>query len=208
MSHIQNDLSCTAFAGPTRIASGPVIDVAVAVRAHLDNQPDAAVLIFNDADQHQVELDLRGSIADVRDRIAAASTEPETPPTPAPLPRGRGRPKLGVVAREVTLLPRHWEWLKSQPGSASVTLRKLIEKERRQGAGADRARRAQEVAYRFMSVMAGDQPGFEDATRALFASDAEMFEKNAAAWPRDVRDRAQSLAHLAFSAVQDSVEVV
>ncbi len=75
-------------------------------------------------------------------------------------PRGRGRPKLGVVAREVTLLPRHWDWLNAQPGGASVALRKLVEQARRANGDADRARAAREAAYHFMSAMAGDLPAF------------------------------------------------
>lgn len=106
--------------------------------------------------------------------------------------RGRGRPKLGVVAREVTLLPRHWEWLAAQPGGASVALRKLVEEARRSQSG--RARQAQERAYHFMNAMAGDLPGFEEATRALFAGDREGFAERIAGWPTDVREHAAWLA--------------
>ena len=105
------------------------------------------------------------------------------------------------MAREVTLLPRHWEWLNSQPGGASVALRRLVEDARRVRAGADRKRRSQEVAYRFMSAMAGDRPGFEEATRALFASDRDRFTTHTAGWPVDVRRHARALADRAFDAV-------
>ncbi|MGK4708801.1 DUF2239 family protein, partial [Pseudomonas aeruginosa] len=100
--------------------------------------------------------------------------------------------KLGVVAREVTLLPRHWEWLAAQPGGASVALRKLVEEARRSQSG--RARQAQERAYHFMNAMAGDLPGFEEATRALFAGDPEGFAERIAGWPTDVREHAAWLA--------------
>ena len=109
-------------------------------------------------------------------------------------PRRPGRPKLGVVAREVTLLPRHWEWLNSQPGGASVALRKLVEEARRANSGKDRLRRAQEAAYRFMSTMAGNEPGFEEAARALFAGRQEPFEALVRGWPKDVREHAKKLA--------------
>jgi hypothetical protein len=112
--------------------------------------------------------------------------------------RGRGRPKLGVVAREVTLLPRHWQWLSVQPGGASVAIRKLVEEARKANAGKNRVRRAREVAYRFMSAMAGNLSGFEEATRALFGKDSERFQSLTDSWPRDVRDYARKLAAAAF----------
>ncbi len=121
-------------------------------------------------------------------------------PVPAPgqpdreVPRGPGRPRLGVVAREVTLLPRHWDWLSSQPGGASVALRKLVEQARRRNEGKDRLRRSQEAAYRFMSALAGNLPGFEEATRAFFAGDQERFDDQTESWPVDVRDHARRLA--------------
>lgn len=111
---------------------------------------------------------------------------------------GPGRPKLGVVAREVTLLPRHWQWLSSQPEGASVVLRKLVEEARRANAGKDGVRRSQEAANRFMSVMAGDAPGFEEAARALFAGDAERFDQRVEGWPADLRDHAGTLARVAL----------
>jgi hypothetical protein len=92
-----------------------------------------------------------------------------------------------VVAREVTLLPRHWDWLNGQPGGASVALRKLVEEARRVNEGRDRVRRAQESAYRFMSAMAGDLPAFEEAARALFAGKADQFASLICRWPKDVR---------------------
>ncbi|MGH8444214.1 MAG: DUF2239 family protein, partial [Solimonas sp.] len=108
-------------------------------------------------------------------------------------PRGRGRPKLGVVAREVTLLPRHWDWLATQPGGASVALRKLVEDARRANAEKDRTRARHERAYHFISAIAGNLPGFEAATRALFADDGATFRKHIAKWPRDVREHAARL---------------
>ena len=103
-----------------------------------------------------------------------------------------------MVAREVTLLPRHWEWLAQQTGGASVALRKLVDEARRANKDKDRIRLAQEAAYRFMSAMAGNKPHYEDAIRALFAGDAARFEKLIAEWPADVRDHARRLAAAAF----------
>ena len=184
--------SCTAFAGKRLIASGPASDVAEAAARHiLDTGDTAPLLVFDDDTCEPVELDLRGSLEEVRARLA--------PEPPAPLaPRPPGRPKLGVVAREVTLLPRHWEWLAAQPGGASVTLRKLVETARRDITGDDRRRTACDAAYRFMLALAGDEPGYEEATRALFAGDAERLEALTESWPADVRDHARRLAAAAF----------
>jgi hypothetical protein len=113
--------------------------------------------------------------------------------------RGPGRPKLGVVAREITLLPRHWNWLNSQPGGASVTIRKLVEHALRANAGKDRIRAAQNAAYRFMSAIAGNRKGFEDSARALFASDAATFHRLIDTWPKDIRHQTAKLAAGAFA---------
>ena len=186
-----------AFEGERRIAAGDLQAVARAAKQALDQRKDASVLIFDGSTSEPVDLDFRGSLEDVLARLPApkgtAPAEPELPPN-----RGPGRPKLGVVAREVTLLPRHWEWLAQQAGGASVAIRKLVEEARRGGDDKDRIRRAQEAAYRFMSAMAGNKPHFEEATRALFAPDPVRFKALIAAWPVDVRDHAAKLAERAF----------
>lgn len=186
--------TCTAFQGVRRIASGPLAEVALAAKRAAD--AGEAVLVFDDATSRPVELDLRGSEADVLTRLPA----PAEAGAEADAPRGPGRPKLGVVAREVTLLPRHWDWLAGQPGGASVTLRRLVEEARRAGEGRDRLRQAQEAAYRFMAAMAGDRPGFEEAARALFAPDRDRFAALTEAWPADIRDHARRLAAAVFDA--------
>jgi len=188
--------SCTAFEGSRRIASGELEHVAMKTKAVLDRGERAPVLIFDDATSEPIEVDFRGSSRAVLKRLAAPA-----PPAAEPAEegsRGPGRPRLGVVAREVTLLPRHWDWLNSQPGGASVALRKLVEDARRVNATKDRKRGAQESAYRFMSAMAGNEPGFEEAIRALFAGREERFNQLVADWPIDVRDHARRLAAGAF----------
>ena len=121
--------------------------------------------------------------------------------TPAPPPRPRGRPRLGVVAREVTLLPEHWEWLSRQPGGASVAIRRLVVEARQSYAQEDSARAGQEVAYRFVSAIAGNLPGYEDALRALFVGDRKRFDMSTSAWPEDVRDYARARASGAWAEV-------
>jgi hypothetical protein len=151
------------------------------------------VLIFNDRTGAVVDLDPRQSEAP--EPIVEGDADPPTPePSDA---RGRGRPRLGVVPREVTLLPRHWDWLAEQPGGASVALRKLVEAALRAAAtelGPDARRRAQERAYRFMTTMAGDMPNYEEATRALFADDAARLAALIKDWPADIRKHALALA--------------
>ena len=186
-------LRCTAFAGPSRIASGELRHVALKARqAHASGRQ---VLVFEDASGRQIDLPLELPEGELLRQLAAPP--PMAGPAPAPA-RGPGRPKLGVVAREVTLLPRHWDWLAAQPGGASVALRKLVDEARKVAGGNDRRRAAQESAYRFMQAMAGDLPGYEEATRALFAGDAARFEERTATWPDDVRDHAALLAADAF----------
>jgi hypothetical protein len=191
-----SDALYIAFEGDRCIASGDLHDVARAAKQKLDRRKDASILVFDGRNSGPVEIDLRGSLGDVLARLPdIAAADDDAAPS---APRGPGRPKLGVVAREVTLLPRHWEWLARQSGGASVALRKLVEAARRTGEGGDRLREAQEAVYRFMSVMAGNRPHYEGAVRALFAGDCRGFEKLIAEWPVDVRDHTAKLAERAF----------
>ena len=187
--------SFTAFISDRRIASGALSAVAAAVKAALDAGADGEILVFNDGDARQIEVDFRGAPADVQQSAELALGVAKSGEAAR---RGPGRPKLGVVAREVTLLPRHWAWLAEQPGGASVALRKLVEEAARDKTGRDKRRRAQEAAYRFLSAMAGDRPHFEEAARALFAGDKQKFTDCAQAWPRDIADYARFLSTDAF----------
>ncbi len=185
----------TAFAGLRCLATGELPEVARRMKEVMDAGEQAALLLFDDTTGAQIEVDLRGTPEEVVGRLSLPSPDPVEP---HPAPRGPGRPKLGVVAHEVTLLPRHWEWLTSQPGGASVALRKLVEQARKQHQGRDRVRRAQETAYRFMSALAGNLPHFEEAARALFAGDRARFDQEIGGWPAGVRAYAQRLATEAF----------
>jgi hypothetical protein len=174
-----------------RLAEGPLLEVAAAARAVME-RPDHGPIIVLDAETSEpVEIDFRGSVADVVARIAPAAPGRARP----------GRPKLGVVAREVTLLPRHWEWLAAQPGGASVALRKLVEAARGATGGADARRLAAERCYRFMHAVGGNLPDFDEAARALFAGSRERLAERTAAWPSDVRDHVLKLAEGALAPV-------
>jgi hypothetical protein len=172
--------SYTAFIGHRKLMSGALADVALALRT----LPEGAMpLVFDDGSGAVIDVDLSGSAAEMLARLLP-------PPT-------RGRPRLGVVAREVTLLPRHWDWLATQPGGASVTLRRLIEAARRDARA--EAKAARDAAYRFMAAIAGDLPAYEEALRALFAGDRAAFAERLADWPADVRSHALALAEAGLS---------
>lgn len=195
----QPPASYIAFEGDRRIAAGGLPDVVRAAKELLDRRKDASILIFDGTSGAPIDIDFRGVIGDVLARLPANIGAPAIAEDATPTaPRGPGRPKLGVVAREVTLLPRHWEWLAQQPGGASVALRRLVEQARRNGDDKHRIRGAQDAAYRFMSAMAGNKPHYEDAIRALFANQPSRFGELVAAWPADVRDCTLILAAKAF----------
>jgi hypothetical protein len=180
----------TAFADFERIAQGARHEVVQVLKKAAIN-PDKLVRVFDDATGERLDIDLNVEVAPVE--------------VPAPLPtaanpRPVGRPKLGVVAREITLLPRHWEWLATQSGGASVSLRKLVEEARRANEGRDGVRAAREAAYKFISEMAGDLTGFEEATRALFAGKRARFDEMIFSWPSDVRAHAAALAAASWEA--------
>jgi hypothetical protein len=178
------------FHGRHRVAVGSRLEAALAAGA-LAGEP--GVLIF-DPEGRPVDFDLSGGPDAIRTRLHPKEAGP----------RARGRPKLGVVAREVTLLPRHWDWLAAQPGGASVALRKLVEAARRASEGPDRIRASRDAAYRFASAMAGDLAGFEEAMRCLFAGDDTGFEALIALWPGDIAAQLRTYAAEAFGADEDA----
>jgi uncharacterized protein len=166
----------SAFIGDRLLARGPLPAIVEAMRTVSQAHPEQVLLAFDDATGHQQDIDLR------------------TAPAPVIVAERRpGRPKLGVVPREVTLLPRHWDWLNAQPGGASVTLRRLVDRARIDSQAADRQRRATEAADRFMMVMAGDRPGYEEATRALYRGDRSALARHMADWPADIREHVEHL---------------
>jgi uncharacterized protein len=194
---------CTAFAGTLRIASGALIDVALAIRS-VAPEMQTQVITFDDSSGVVIELDLRGSTAEVITRLTERGDLEELVDATRSgggdaSRRSRGRPKLGVIAREVTLLPRHWEWLSRQPGGASQVLRRLVDEARRKDAGQTDRKAAHERTYRFLAAIAGDLPGYEEAIRALFADLEDAFAERMAAWPADVRDHALVLARSDFT---------
>ncbi|SFJ49234.1 DUF2239 family protein [Bradyrhizobium sp. cf659] len=194
MAMIPMQRTFTAFQGQRRLASGPAGEVALVVK-RMAPPPDEPIIIFEDSTGRSIDFDLRGGDREVLARVTKLVPPPVEETAPPSEPRGRGRPKLGVVAREVTLLPRHWEWLNAQAGGASVALRKLVDEARRASGDKDRERQARDAAYHFMSTMAGNLPQFEEASRALFADDRRRFTGLIADWPTDIRDHIVKLAY-------------
>ena len=193
--------SFTSFDGWKRIAYGNLATNALAVKRAAESGSSGPVLTFDDHTGCVLEVDTRGTDAEALARLpkespneAIKESESVEADQSSFQPRGRGRPKLGVISREVTLLPRHWDWLSAQSGGASVALRKLVEQAKRSTATREDRRRTQERTYQFMSAMAGDMAGFEESTRALFAADSHKFIQLVAQWPGDVRDYALALA--------------
>jgi uncharacterized protein len=184
---------CVAFVGATLLASGRLDEVVAIAKAAFDKDSGLSPWVFDAATSARIDVNLGGSVEHVRARL---------PQAPHPPVRGPGRPKLGVIAREVTLLPRHWEWLSTQQGGASVALRKLVEQARKTGSSADDRRKGQEAAYKFMTALGGDYIGYEDATRALFAVDKDRFMVLIETWPKDVRAHLERLGQAAFATEQ------
>lgn len=200
-----------AFEGATCLARGPLAAVALQVKAAIEERPGARLMVFNAQTSEILDFDHRGTQQEVLARLALThapavpaqgqAAEGEGESDSATAKTGPGRPKLGVVAREVTLLPRHWAWLAGQPGGASVALRKLVEQARKDSLAQDQLRMSQEASYRFMSAMsamAGSLAGFEEAARALFAADRLRFEALIAPWPVDVQSHLLALAQVAL----------
>ncbi|WP_338524446.1 DUF2239 family protein [Pseudomonas batumici] len=196
----------TAFEAHRLLRSGPLAEVAPAIKTAIENGSANPILVFDDATGRVIDLDLRGTEAEILERLSQPPQAsagryrpgPSEPAQPAKdeaaEPRGRGRPRLGVVSREVTLLPRQWDWLATQPGGASAVLRRLVDDARRNGGALQQRRAAQEATYQFMLAIAGDLPGYEEATRALFADDRAALEQRIETWPEDIRAHVMRLA--------------
>lgn len=177
-----------AFAGSRVIARGDLAEVARLSKSRLEDGKDGRIAVFDDETGRPVDIDLAGSEAEVLAKIAAhpmaAPPQPESGKRPGP-----GRPRLGVVSREISLLPRHWSWLAEQRGGASAVLRRLVDTARKENTAQDRTRQAIDAAHAFMWDMAGDRPGFEEASRCLFAQDFDNFAQLVSEWPTDIREQ-------------------
>lgn len=184
-------MSYVAFVGPRRVASGGMNDILPGLKERFEKDATELVLLFEVETGRQLDVDLRGSLDEVLERYVPAAA------------KGPGRPKLGVTSREVSLLPRHWDWLEEQPSGASAALRRLVEAAIKHEPGKERARRIRAALSRFLSAMAGDRPHYEDACRALFAGEIAQFTELVERWPKDIREHAVQQAQNAANAEQE-----
>lgn len=173
---VEDERTYTAFAGDRLVASGTLAAMLPPTKAYFDAGENHLIFVFEDQTGRQVDFDLRGSLEQVLARALPRAAQ-----------AGPGRPRLGVVSREVSLLPRHWEWLEQQPNGASAALRRLVDGARKRDPGGQRARAAADAAFRFMSAMAGNLPGFEEAGRALYGGDRSRVDGLIRDWPPDIR---------------------
>ena len=185
----------TAFEGTSRLFRGTLQEVVLTVKERLGRAENSSVLIFSDNTGKTMDFNFQGGVKDVLKRLEIYVSRQEGAPASGP-----GRPKLGVISREVSLLPRHWEWLASQPGGASAMIRKLVEEARKRSSVNISVKQVQERVYRFMSVIAGDMKGYEEALRALYQADRRKFLLHIQFWPADVRTHVIEMAKPVFEA--------
>lgn len=188
----------TAFEGNKMIAQGPLSEVVLKIKKRLGKEENNSILIFSDSTGKTMDFNFQGSEKDIQKRLEVFVSEDKAPEISGP-----GRPRLGVISREVSLLPRHWEWLASQSGGASATLRKLVDEAKKKSAEGHSFKQAQERTYKFMSVMAGDLQGYEEALRALYKKDQEKFLAQTEDWPHDVKAHLKMLTGPVFHTTRD-----
>jgi uncharacterized protein len=183
----------TAFAGERKVAAGPLREVILQVKRRIGKADHSPILVFSDTTGGTLDFNFQGTEKDVLKRleIFVGEDPPES--------QGPGRPRLGVVSREVSLLPRQWEWLASQSGGASAVLRRLVDEAKRKSAEGGSIKKSQERAYRFMAVCGGDREGYEEALRALYRKDRKTFLARVEGWPEDLKAHAARLAAPAFA---------
>jgi hypothetical protein len=185
----------TAFEETKRIAQGKLQEVVLKIKKHLGRTENSSILIFSDLTGKTMDINFHGTEKDVLKRLEVFVSQQDGETVSS----GPGRPKLGVVSREVSLLPRHWEWLAIQPGGASATLRKLIEDAKKKSGSASTTKQVQESVYRFLSVIAGNLEGYEEALRALYKADHKNFSLHIQSWPTDVKKHVMEMAKPIFN---------
>lgn len=186
------ETECTAFFGTQKIARGNIVDVIPAVKAFFEKSGENPVLLFDNTTSAPIEIDFRGSTEEILSNISSVSEDSEKKPL------NPGRPKLGVISREISLLPRHWEWLSLQQKGASATIRTLVEEAKKKTAPQDEIQKAQNSLHTFMTAIAGNMPGYEEALRALYSGEKKRFSEVISAWTKDVREHTEELAKKAF----------
>lgn len=191
------DLPYVIFLRESIVARGTLLEIIPSAKHAFDKDPSTPLVIFNNQTGRFIDLDLNGSESAVTQRYRSQTSFDARR-------QGHGATKSSALGKEVTLLPRHWDWLSEQPGGASVALRKLVDQARKASVEVDQTRRAREASHRFMTAMAGDKPGFEEADRALFAGDLQRFKLEIARWPEDIRRHLEQISAAGFSSTSGS----
>lgn len=173
---------------------GDLADVVLKIKKHLGNAENSSILLFSDATGKTMDFNFHGTKQDILKRLEVYTSADESGAAVS----GPGRPKLGVVSREVSLLPKHWEWLATQPGGASATLRLLVEEAQKKSLHTPSVKQLQERAYKVMTTLAGDLQGYEEALRALYKKDGKTFRTHIQAWPTDVKKYVNELTKAIF----------
>ncbi len=190
----------TAFESGERIAHGALDEVVLTVKRRMGRAEHGPALVFSDETGNTMDFNFQGGEKDVLKRLEVfvrADAGDASQPAEA---TGPGRPRLGVVSREVSLLPRQWEWLAAQSGGASAVLRRLVDDAKRKSGEGVSIKQAQERTYKFLHALAGDLQGYEEALRALYKKDAKGFAQRMDGWPKDVKTHAAKLAGPVFAA--------
>lgn len=185
--------SYSVFEGTKLFFQGPLDEVVLKIKKRLGKANHGDILIFSNFTGKVIDFNFHGTEKDIVRRLEVFVSEGDLKPSAGP-----GRPKLGVMSREVSLLPRHWEWLATQSGGASAALRALVTEAIRKESGSVSIKQAQERTYKFMSVMGGDLKGYEEALRALYKKDVEKFISHIDEWPRDIKNHTKDLAEPVF----------
>jgi hypothetical protein len=187
----------TAFIGTSRVAEGPLEDV---IRSVKTRPAYEQVLLLETTTCQRKDLDWRGSVESVVAQLVPVPPDGVSEPTPAK----RGRPRLGVISKEITLLPRHWDWLASQSGGASATLRRLIDQARKNIDPEQQIKQQQARIFKFITIFAEQLPDFEEATRALYRKDSAQLDHSMRHWPSDIQDFVREHFHQVLNPIADA----
>jgi hypothetical protein len=184
----------TAFEGHKLFFKGTLSEVVLKIKHQMGKAENTSILIFSDATGKVIDFNFQGSKTDVEKRLEVFVTKNSVDENTGP-----GRPKLGVVSREVSLLPKHWEWLATQAGGASTTLRKLVDEAQKKSLTGHSTKNILEATHKFMSTLGGDLQGYEEALRALYRKDQKMFLSQIEDWPRDLQKHLIEISKKVFA---------
>jgi hypothetical protein len=180
----------TAFNNTDLFHQGDLSEVVLKIKDHIGKAENTTITVFSDATGKTIDFNFQGTKKDVQKRLDVFVSESSLTNTIT----GPGRPKLGVISREISLLPTHWEWLSTQPGGASAILRRLVDEARKKSLNTPSIKSIQEKTHRFISAIAGDLEGYEEVLRAMYRKDEDQFLIHMSSWPNDLKTHALFLS--------------